>query len=205
MERETQMNAETSTYGEVVFAGNREECAAGGATSVTNITSTDGEVVIPEKREECVPRKAISVSKLGSKSSSCRRRAELKLQQAKRRHELERRERELERQRFELKQQIELQILEDKLAQSELDSCLSDSSSTHSSHQLPQETLDSETKVKDYISGLNTISNSQQAPETQQMGQLSVERLLLDKPPFTYVGVDFFGPMYVKSGRRQLK
>jgi len=68
MERETQMNAETSTDGEVVFAGNRKEY---------------------------VPRKATSVSKLGSKSSSCRRRAELKLQQAKRRHELERREREL--------------------------------------------------------------------------------------------------------------
>jgi len=56
---------------------------------------------------------------------------------------------------------MELQVLEDKLAESELDSCLSDSSSTHSSHQLPQETLDSETKVKDYISELNTISNSQ--------------------------------------------
>ena len=79
MERETQMNAETSTDEEDVFAGNREECAAGGATSVTYITSTDGEVVIPEKREECVPRKATSVSKPGSKSSSCRRRAELKL------------------------------------------------------------------------------------------------------------------------------
>jgi len=80
MERETQMNAEASTDGEFVFAGNREECAAGGATSVTNITSTDEEVVIPGIREECGPRKATSVSKLGSKSSSCRRRAELKLQ-----------------------------------------------------------------------------------------------------------------------------
>jgi len=34
-----------------------------------------------------------------------------------------------------------------------------------------------------------------QDPETQQLGQLPVERLLPDKPPFTYVGVDFFGQM----------
>ena len=51
--------------------------------------------------------------------------------------------------------------MEDKLAESELDSCLSDSSSTHSSNQLPKETIDIETKVNDYISGLNPISNSQ--------------------------------------------
>jgi len=58
---------------------------------------------------------------------------------------------------------MELQVLEEKLAESELDSDLSDSvSSTHSSHHLPQETLDSETKVKDYISGLNNMSHTSQ-------------------------------------------
>lgn len=45
----------------------------------------------------------------------------------------------------------------------------------------------------------------QQRPETQQMGQLPAERLTPDKAPFTFVGVDFFGPTYVKSGRRHLK
>ncbi len=37
------------------------------------------------------------------------------------------------------------------------------------------------------------------------MGPLPDERLEPDKPPFTNVGVDFFGPMFVKSCRRQLK
>ena len=44
-----------------------------------------------------------------------------------------------------------------------------------------------------------------QRPEVQQMGQLPMERLIPDKPPFTYVGVDYFGPLYVKSGRKHLK
>ena len=37
------------------------------------------------------------------------------------------------------------------------------------------------------------------------MGQLPTERITPDKPPFTYVGVDYFGPMYIKSGRKHLK
>ncbi|XP_060596964.1 uncharacterized protein LOC132750911 [Ruditapes philippinarum] len=47
--------------------------------------------------------------------------------------------------------------------------------------------------------------NPHHRPETQQMGQLPEERLMPDKAPFTYVGVDYFGPMTVKSGRRHLK
>lgn len=39
----------------------------------------------------------------------------------------------------------------------------------------------------------------------QQMADLPVERTTPDQPPFTNVGVDFFGPFEVKSGRKTLK
>ena len=44
-----------------------------------------------------------------------------------------------------------------------------------------------------------------QPPCKQQMAPLPEERLTPDKPPFAYVGIDFFGPMYVKYGRGQCK
>ena len=59
--------------------------------------------------------------------------------------------------------------------------------------------------IKSVLSKCMICKRQKQRPESQQMGQLPVERLEPDKPPFTFVGVDFFGPMYVKSGRRQLK
>ena len=42
-------------------------------------------------------------------------------------------------------------------------------------------------------------------PMTQQMASLPVERLTPDKPPFTFIGIDFFGPFFVKSRRVQVK
>ena len=39
----------------------------------------------------------------------------------------------------------------------------------------------------------------------QYMAALPTERLLPDKPPFTYVGVDYFGPFFVKQGRSSAK
>lgn len=39
----------------------------------------------------------------------------------------------------------------------------------------------------------------------QKMANLPEDRLLPDKPPFTNVGVDFFGPFDVKRGRRTVK
>lgn len=41
------------------------------------------------------------------------------------------------------------------------------------------------------------------APGNQRMGDLPKERLAMDKPPFTNVGVDCFGPFMIKSGKKQ--
>lgn len=40
---------------------------------------------------------------------------------------------------------------------------------------------------------------------SQQMAPLLKEQITADKPPFTYVGVDYFGPLIVKSGRSHVK
>lgn len=42
-------------------------------------------------------------------------------------------------------------------------------------------------------------------PAKQKMGDLPKDRLLVDEPPFTSVGVDYFGPMYVRQRRSQVK
>ena len=45
-----------------------------------------------------------------------------------------------------------------------------------------------------------------QAPvEQQKMASLPVDRLVADEPPFSRVGMDFFGPFEVKQGRRVVK
>ena len=44
-----------------------------------------------------------------------------------------------------------------------------------------------------------------QRPCAQQMAPLPKERLTADKPPFIYVGIDYFGPIFVKSGRSHCK
>ena len=37
------------------------------------------------------------------------------------------------------------------------------------------------------------------------MADLLDDRLIPDEPPFPYVGIDFFGPLYVKQGRSTVK
>ena len=39
----------------------------------------------------------------------------------------------------------------------------------------------------------------------QLMGDLPKERLMSEEPPFTHVGVDYFGPLYVRQGRSNVK
>ena len=46
----------------------------------------------------------------------------------------------------------------------------------------------------------------QNAPRGQQMmADLPQERLIPGEPPFSYVGIDFFGPLHVKQGRSTVK
>jgi len=42
-------------------------------------------------------------------------------------------------------------------------------------------------------------------PAVQKMADLPVERVTPDKPPFTFIGLDFFGPFLVKVGRSMVK
>ncbi|KAH3811304.1 hypothetical protein DPMN_139714 [Dreissena polymorpha] len=131
-----------SEDGEVKFAGNRKEASADKATSDKGSSR--------------------------SKTSSYRiRRAELKLEQVRRRQELERLRLELERQAVELRQQIEIQDLEDHLANAEVDSMSSASSGSGQSTSsevdatrttLPHTAVNSDIMVEEYLSGLKTTT-----------------------------------------------
>lgn len=44
-----------------------------------------------------------------------------------------------------------------------------------------------------------------QKPGEQKMSDLPIDRISADLPPFTYVGVDYFGPIEVKRGRSLVK
>ena len=39
-------------------------------------------------------------------------------------------------------------------------------------------------------------------PSPPMMSDLPIERLMIGSPPFTATGIDYFGPLYVKQGRR---
>lgn len=43
------------------------------------------------------------------------------------------------------------------------------------------------------------------SPETQIMAQLPADRLMANEPPFSHVGLDYYGPFYVKRGRSEVK
>ena len=50
-----------------------------------------------------------------------------------------------------------------------------------------------------------TCKRNHARPATQRMVDLPSCRLMNDHPPFTFVGVDLFGPMFVRQGRSDLK
>ena len=60
--------------------------------------------------------------------------------------------------------------------------------------------------VKSVLNSCVQCKKSQGQPTQQVMGQLPKERVNAEqKPPFTYVGVDYFGPMNVKYRRGTVK
>ena len=59
--------------------------------------------------------------------------------------------------------------------------------------------------VRRVISKCFTCKRSNAQPVTQRMADLPSCRLQSDHPPFTFVGVDIFGPMLVKRGRSEVK
>ena len=59
--------------------------------------------------------------------------------------------------------------------------------------------------VKKVVKACVTCRRLYSKPCTQLMADLPQERTSLNKPPFTSVGIDVFGPMYVKLGRSEVK
>ncbi|XP_069133232.1 uncharacterized protein [Argopecten irradians] len=58
--------------------------------------------------------------------------------------------------------------------------------------------------VSSYISKCVTCLKLRGITQGQRMADLPADRLS-PEPPFTYSGVDFFGPFYIKEGRKELK
>ena len=58
--------------------------------------------------------------------------------------------------------------------------------------------------VRQYISSCVTCRRTRAPPQDQKMADLPRDRLT-PAPPFTYVGVDFFGPYVAKQGRKESK
>ena len=55
--------------------------------------------------------------------------------------------------------------------------------------------------VRRVLSSCFDCKRRQQPPGSQKMSDLPHERVTPAEPPFTFVGVDYFGPFYVKRGR----
>ena len=61
--------------------------------------------------------------------------------------------------------------------------------------------LQARTLVRQVLRKCVSCRKRNEAPMQQLMEDLPKERLVPFEPPFTYTGVDFFGPFYVKRGR----
>lgn len=56
--------------------------------------------------------------------------------------------------------------------------------------------------LKSFIRHCQVCKNTRAAPNPPQMAQLPIARLSSFTRPFTFIGIDYFGPMNVKVGRR---
>ena len=61
------------------------------------------------------------------------------------------------------------------------------------------------TTVKRVLSKCITCKKLKAQPVSQLMGDLPKDRITPNEPPFTHVGVDYFGPFLVKRNRSELK
>ena len=59
--------------------------------------------------------------------------------------------------------------------------------------------------VRKVLSGCLTCGKQNSLRGTQIMGELPRDRLTPGDPPFSYVRIDYFGPLYVKQGRSTVK
>ena len=65
--------------------------------------------------------------------------------------------------------------------------------------------LKGQSTVKRVIKGCIKCKSQHAPPCTQQMAPLLEEQMTPDKPSFSFVGIDHFGPLIVKAGRTHLK
>jgi hypothetical protein len=59
--------------------------------------------------------------------------------------------------------------------------------------------------VKSVIKACQRCKNSKASPQVPEMSPLPIERITAFEKPFTYTGVDYFGPLLVTVGRRHEK
>jgi len=62
-------------------------------------------------------------------------------------------------------------------------------------------TIKGRMSVRRVLSSCFDCKRRQQPPDLQKMSDLPYERVTPGEPLFTFVGLDYFGPFYVKRGR----
>ena len=59
--------------------------------------------------------------------------------------------------------------------------------------------------VKNFLRNCMICKRLRAQPSQQRLADLPSERITEQQTPFTHIGIDYFGPYYIKSGRSQLK